>query len=48
MPPFRPSWRLVVTLLLLLGAGAVVIGMTGPNAGEPMAPVSPYDPLPRW
>lgn len=43
------AWRLIVPLLLLLGAAVIGFGVTGPNAGErPAAQVSPYDPMPRW
>jgi hypothetical protein len=49
MARIRPTWRVIVTLLLLLGAAAVGLGMTGPNASErPTVQVSPYDPMPRW
>ncbi len=44
----RPSWRVIVTLVLLLGVAVVGIGVTVPNAGERPVQVSPYDPMPRW
>lgn len=49
MSRIPPAWRLIVSLLLLLGAAVAGIGMAVPNAGEhPPAQVSPYDPMPRW
>jgi len=48
MSRIRASWRLAITLALLLAAAVVGFGVSLPSAGEHPNQVRPYDPMPRW